>query len=194
MAADILAFDVDVVPVGRDQKQHIEIARDIAGYINTTYGESVLKLPEALIKETSMLVPGLDGAKMSKSKNNIIPVFEDAKKVQKLVNKIITDCSEIEEPKDPNNCTIFSIYKCFANLDEAEILKQKYLAGGMGWGEAKKILGEKLNNYFEKPRVKYNELINDKSYLKEIMKKGSMLAREEASKTLSRVKSVVGII
>jgi len=194
MAADILAFDVDVVPVGRDQKQHIEIARDIASAVNNNYGKPVLKLPESLIQENVETIPGLDGEKMSKSKNNVIPVFEDEKKIKKLVNSIVTDCSTVEDKKDPDKCTIFKIYSCFANADEILALRNKYTAGGMGWGEAKSTLFNKLMEHFAEPRKRYIELMNNKDHIRNILRQGSIKAREHAGQVLGRVKNAIGAI
>ncbi|MBN1115462.1 MAG: tryptophan--tRNA ligase, partial [Oligoflexia bacterium] len=140
MAADILAFDTDVVPVGKDQKQHVEIARDIAGAFNFEYKEDVLRLPEPLIRENVKTVPGVDGEKMSKSYNNIIPVFAEPDKIRKLVAKIKTDSSLPGDPKDPGKCIIFSIYKLFAQDSDVEDLRKRYISGGLGWKDAKALL------------------------------------------------------
>ena len=145
MAADILLYDTDVVPVGADQKQHVEFARDIAGYFNHTYGQT-FKLPEPIIGEDTGIIPGLDGRKMSKSYDNVIPLFAPESELKKKIMRIITDSKLPEEPKDPDTSTIFQLYKNFATESEIAELREKFLAGGMGYGTAKTILFEKINS------------------------------------------------
>lgn len=193
MAADILCFDADFVPVGKDQKQHIEIARDIASQFNNNFKNECLKLPEPLINEKTMTVPGLDGQKMSKSKNNIIPVFAEEKVLKKIINSVVTNSASLEDKKDPNTCTIFSLYKLFASTKEQEVLKQKYLAGGMGWGFAKTTLYEKIVDYFKIPRTEYAKIIKDKAYLDAVLLKGKQKAKAKAALTLDRVRKQIGI-
>lgn len=193
MAADILSFRTDFVPVGKDQKQHVEIARDIAGTFNNTFG-NILKLPEPLINQNTMVVPGIDGEKMSKSYGNIIPIFEEEDKLIKIIKKIKTDSLKIEDKKDPKNCTIFNLYKNFATDDEINSLRNKYINGGMGWGEAKEILAHKLIDYFKPYRKKYLEILNDKSYINERLNKDLNKVRSIASDVLSKIRKEIGII
>lgn len=194
MASDILSFDVDMVPVGKDQKQHVEIARDLAGYINKKFKADILKLPEPIIKKESMTIPGIDGQKMSKSYNNIIPIFEDDKKLRKIVRKIKTDSTSVEDKKNPQNCTIFNIYKLFASSSDVESLKEKYLQGGMGWGEAKDILADELISYFKDYKEKYLDIMNNKDELVKKLKANSEKARKVARNTLDKVRNSIGII
>jgi len=188
MAADILCFDTDYVPVGKDQKQHLEIARDIATTFNTTYKKDIFKIPEPIINESTSLIIGIDGQKMSKSKNNIIPLFVEENKLRKIINKIVTDSKAIEDSKDPNTCNIFSIYKYFASSTEINDLKEKYLSGGMPWSYAKDLLFEVLINNFKKERESYFKLIADKAYLNTVLKTNKEIVKQKASLVLKRVK------
>ncbi len=181
MAADILQFDADVVPVGKDQKQHLEMAIDIAQSINHNYGKELLKIPEAIIPKDTGYVIGLDGRKMSKSYNNTIPLFLPPKKLRKLIMKIVTNSQTLEEPKNPDKCNIFALYKLFADKNQIAELRNKYLAGEMGWGYAKQKLFEVMNTTLEPIRDEYNKLIDDKNYLDQVLKNGS----EKASKIVS---------
>ena len=190
MAADILLYNSDVVPVGQDQKQHVEFARDIAGSFNYIYGD-ILRTPEPVIPEDAASIPGLDGRKMSKSYGNTIPIFSNEKDLRKLVMKIITDSKTPEEPKDPEESTIYHIYNGIADKEKTEALKQRFLAGGMGYGEAKQILFEELNNYLKEPREKYEYLMNHKEDVDAILADGAAKARVEAKKTLEKVLSAV---
>ena len=149
-AADILLYDADVVPVGQDQKQHLEITRDIAERFNNVYGknEPVFKLPNAKILSTVAVVPGLDGRKMSKSYGNTIEIFDDPKEIEKKCKRIVTDSTPIEEPKNPDTCPVFNLLKLLANADETLQWSERYKAGGMGYGEVKKRLGELINSRF----------------------------------------------
>ena len=193
MAADILLFNTDIVPVGKDQKQHVEICADIAGSINHTYGEELLTIPTPVMNEMTETVTGLDGRKMSKSYNNTIPLFMPPKQLRKLVMKIVTNSQELEEPKDPDDCNVFSIYRLFATEKEQQALRERYLAGGLGWGHAKQELFEKLEETFGTMRTKYDELLADKNYLDQVLKEGAGKAREIASQTISRLRKAVGI-
>jgi len=193
MAADILLFNTDIVPVGKDQKQHVEICADIAGSINHTYGEELLTIPTPVMNEMTETVTGLDGRKMSKSYNNTIPLFMPPKKLRKLVMKIVTNSQELEEPKDPDTCNVFSIYKLFATQEEQDSLRERYLAGGLGWGHAKQELFEKLEETFGAMRDKYDELLADRAYLDSVLKEGADKAREIASQTISRLRNAAGI-
>ncbi len=192
MAADILMFDTNLVPVGKDQKQHIEIAADIARAVNYVYKKDVLIVPEPLISEETSVIIGLDGRKMSKSYNNVISPFLPTKKLRKLVMKIKTNSQEIEEVKDPNTCNVFALYKLFTTQEEQDALAQKYLTGGMGWGEAKQFLFEKLEETFSKYREEYNLIINDKAEIDNILKDGALKAREISSKVMQRLRQTSG--
>ena len=192
MAADILMFDTNLVPVGKDQKQHIEIAADIAKAVNNNYKKNLLVIPEPLINEETDVIPGLDGRKMSKSYNNVISPFLPPKKLRKLVMKIKTNSQTIEEPKNPDECNVFALYKLFADREERENLRKKYLAGGMGWGEAKQILYEKLEEVFSFYRDEYNKFINDKAEIDNLLKKGALKAREISTSTMARLRREAG--
>ena len=191
MAADILAFEADEVPVGEDQVQHIEIARDIAEKINRTYGE-VLKLPKYIIQKEVKTVPGLDGRKMSKSYGNHIPLFESSKKMRKLVMKIKTDSTEPEEPKNPDDSILMDLYKEFASGDQVEDLKQRYHQG-IGWGYVKQDLFEVMDSHIEPLRNQYNELMNDTNHLDNVLKVGAEQARERTKALMQRLRSQIGI-
>ena len=193
MAADILMFNTNVVPVGKDQKQHIEIAADIAQAVNNNYKKELLVIPEPLISETMNIIPGLDGRKMSKSYNNVISPFLPPKKLRKLVMKIKTNSQTIEEPKNPDDCNVFALYKLFADNEEQENLRKKYLAGGMGWGEAKQILYEKLEEVFSGYRDEYNKIISDKGEIDNLLKKGALKAREISSRNMARLRKEAGL-
>ena len=187
MAADILLYNSDIVPVGADQKQHVEFARDIAGYFNNIYGET-FKLPEPVISETAGTIPGLDGRKMSKSYDNTIPLFAPESELKKKIMRIITDSKTPEEPKDPDESTIFQLYKHFANADEIEQLRKMFVAGGMGYGTAKTILYEKINSVLSSARAEYERLLANPSELDAILDDGAAKARVVAAETLNRVK------
>ena len=193
MAADIVAFDADFVPVGKDQKQHVEIARDIAGAFNNTYG-NILKQPQPLIREDVMVVPGLDGQKMSKSYNNIIPVFAEPDQIRKLTSRIKTDSSKVEDPKDPDKCIVFNIYKLFASVSDAESLRKRYVTGGMSWKEAKDLLADELIKNFEEPRRRYDEILKDKAGIRNILLKNSEHARAICGPVMKRVRDAIGIL
>lgn len=193
MAADILQFDSDVVPVGKDQAQHLEMTIDIAQSVNHHYGKDLLKIPEALIREATGYVIGLDGRKMSKSYNNTIPIFLPPKKLRKLIMKIVTNSQTIEEPKDPDKCSIFALYKLFASQQQQDELRKKYLAGGMGWGHAKQYLFEIMNETLTPIRDKYTELINDKAYIDEVLKKGAEKANEYVSQKMDFIRKEIGL-
>ena len=193
MAADILLFDTNIVPVGKDQVQHVEMAQDIAQVINHNYKKPLLVIPEARTNENVMTIPGLDGRKMSKSYNNHIPLFIPEKKLRKMINKIVTNSQGIEEPKDPETCNVFALYKLFASEEEQKALAERYRAGGMGWGEAKAALFEKINEVVSPMREKYDELMDDKSRIDRILADGADKARNAASKTIKRVRKAVGV-
>ena len=184
MAADILLYNSDIVPVGADQKQHVEFARDIAGYFNHIYGET-FKLP---IGADTGVIPGLDGRKMSKSYDNIIPLFAPESELKKKIMRIITDSKLPEEPKNPDESTIFQLYKHFADENEIADLRARFENGGMGYGDAKKILFEKINSVLAAPRMEYERLMANTDELDAILANGAPRARAVAEKTYERVR------
>lgn len=186
MAADILLYNTDVVPVGADQKQHVEFARDIAGYFNNTYGET-FKLPEPVISADAGIIPGLDGRKMSKSYDNIIPLFAPESELKKKIMRIITDSKLPDEPKNPDESTIFQLYRQFANADEIADMRTRFERGGMGYGDAKRILFEKINSVLSGPRTEYERLMSNTSELDNVLASGASRARAVAEKTYERV-------
>jgi tryptophanyl-tRNA synthetase len=190
MAADILLYNSDLVPVGADQKQHVEFARDIAGYFNNTYGQ-ILKLPEPVIGEETGLIPGLDGRKMSKSYDNVIPLFAPESELKKKVMRIITDSKQPEESKDPDESTIFQLYKHFAGSSEIAELRKQFIDGGMGYGTAKTILFEKINSVLSDARREYERLIANPSEIDSILSDGAERARIVAKQTLKNVKTAM---
>ena len=191
-AADILAFHSNLVPVGADQKQHIEVTRDIAGYFNNTYGE-ILTLPEDYILESVAVVPGIDGRKMSKSYDNILGMFEPQSSIKKKVMRIVTDSTPVEEAKDPEKCSVFALLKLVASEDELAEWENRYRSGGMGYGEAKKRLLELVLEYFKPYRSKRQELENNLDYVHEVLQKGADKARPVAHKTFEDVRKAVGL-
>jgi tryptophanyl-tRNA synthetase len=192
MASDILIYKSDLVPVGKDQKQHVEITRDIAQKFNAVYG-NILVIPKEQIKSNVAVVPGTDGQKMSKSYNNTIPVFDTLKATRKKVMSIVTDSKGLEDSKDPEMCNVFALYKLFADEDNIDLMRQNYIKGGYGYGHAKRELFDKLWQYFEPIRLKREELAADKAEIQNILKKGGEKARAEAAKTLSEVRNVIGL-
>jgi len=192
-AADILIYESDIVPVGADQKQHIEVTRDIAGYFNNTYGQ-LFVLPEEYILESVSVIPGTDGRKMSKSYGNTIGIFEPEKDVRKKIMQIVTDSTPVEEPKDPDKCNVFALLKLVASPDELVEWENRYRSGPMGYSEAKKRLAELMIEYFKPFRQKRAELENNIDYAKEILAKGAARAKAVASKTLARARKAVGIV
>lgn len=191
MSADILLFKTDIVPVGKDQVQHVEIARDIAENFNKNYGETFV-LPEYKIQEETAVLPGLDGRKMSKSYNNTIPLFEEPKKLQKLINKIKTDSTAPDEPKDPSSSVVFDLYKEFASESQIEAMRDSYL-GGISWGEAKRELFQVMNAFLEEPREKYLELMATPEKLDEILLAGAEKARSVTKPFLKEIKRKIGM-
>lgn len=192
MAADILLFDTNYVPVGLDQKQHIEIARDIAQAINSTYGE-VLTLPEAHIREEVMTIPGLDGRKMSKSYDNVIPLFSPPKELRKRVMRIVTDSRRPEDPKDPDTDNVFAIYKHFATPEDIQRVREGYLQGGMAYSQIKTELYELLEEQFSEARENYERYMEDWGYLDEILMQGAEKARNISVPKLAEVRKAVGV-
>ena len=192
MAADILAFNAEHVPVGNDQVQHIEIARDIAARFNHIYQTDILTLPQALVDEQAKVIPGLDGRKMSKSYGNTIPIFLPSKQLRKMIMKIKTNSQPPQEPKDTEGCTIFSIYKAIATPNELEALAAQYQAG-IGWGDAKQILFERLDQLLEAPRERYFSLMNDKAQIDSILADGAQKARDLTAPLLATIRQVIGL-
>jgi tryptophanyl-tRNA synthetase len=172
MAADILLFQAEKVPVGKDQKQHLEIARDIAVSFNSSFGET-FTLPNAVIKEDTAIIPGTDGQKMSKSYDNTIKMFDEEKKLRKSIMKIVTDSTPVEEPKNPDTCNVFALYKLFAEKDKIEDLANRYREGGLGYGQAKQELFELIRDYFKPFKEKRDQLKDDRNYVYSILKNGS---------------------
>ncbi len=186
MSADILLYDSDIVPVGADQKQHVEFARDIAEYFNRTYG-NVFKLPEPQIKQDFGTLPGLDGRKMSKSYDNTIALMLPENQLKKKVMRIITDSKLPEEPKNPDESTIFQLYKIFATDTEIAELREKFTAGGMGYGTAKTILFEKMNSVLTPMRNEYERLMANTSEIDAVLAAGAAAAREIAQQKIDTV-------
>lgn len=192
MAADILIVQSDIVPVGRDQKQHLEITRDIAIKFNNQYGE-VFRIPKEQILEEVAVVPGLDGQKMSKSYNNAIDIFGDPKETKARIMRIVTDSKGVADPKDPDTCNVFALYKLFATPEEREAMAARYREGGMGYGEAKKALHEKFEAHFGPLRRRREELASNLDYVEDVLLRGAERARAEASITLERARKAVGL-
>lgn len=191
MAADILIYDSDVVPVGKDQIQHIEMTRDIAQRFNFIFGDT-FKIPEGLVREEVMTIPGLDGQKMSKSYDNCIYPLEAPKKLRKRVMQIITDSTPLEDPKDPDTCNVFALYSLFATPEESADLAARYRAGGFGYGHAKVALYEKINGVMAPHRERFVELRQDRSTLEDILQDGASRAREIAREVVDRARSRCG--
>ena len=192
MAADILIYDSDVVPVGKDQKQHIEMTRDLAGKINETFGP-VFKLPEPRIQAATEVVPGIDGQKMSKSYGNTIDIFGDEKGTRKRVMGIVTDSTPVEAPKDPSGSTIFQLYSLLASKNEIADMRERFQKGGTGYGDFKKELFEKLWNYFAPMRKRRDEILVDKSYIDNVFARGAKRANQIADEVMQRVRSAIGL-
>ncbi|MCS2610824.1 tryptophan--tRNA ligase [Halomonas dongshanensis] len=192
MAADILMFNAHKVPVGRDQIQHIEMARDMAGRFNHLFKGEYFTLPEAVVDQKVEVLKGLDGRKMSKSYNNTIPLFTPEKKLLKLVRKIKTNSLEPGEPKDPDGCTLFQIYSAFASDQDVAAMRQQY-ADGIGWGDAKNQLFDYLNTHLEAPRERYNALMEDPGYIESVLQKGAERAREQAAASMEKLRAAVGL-
>ena len=191
MSADILLYDAEIVPVGKDQKQHLEFTRDVAGKVNNKYGE-IFTIPEISLNGKAMYVPGVDGQKMSKSYGNTVNIFLPDKKLRKVIMKIKTDDKGLDDIKDPKTCTIFTLFALLANKDQTEQMEQNYLAGNYGYGHAKQELFELIIEKFEKERTIYNDLMNNKALLDEHLAIGAKKARETAKVTLKRVRTVLG--
>jgi len=192
MAADILLYQADAVPVGKDQKQHLEITRDIAIKFNNAYGET-FTVPEPWIEEDTAVIPGIDGQKMSKSYGNTLEIFAPEKYLKKKVMKIVTDSTPVEDPKDPAKCNVFALISLFLDAQEKAALAERYRAGGMGYGEVKKELFARMWEYFAPYRAKREELAGNLDYVREIMAKGADKTRAVAVETLDLVRSRVGL-
>jgi len=191
-AADILIYKSDLVPVGADQKQHIEVTRDIAIRFNNTYGE-ILTVPREHIIESVAVVPGIDGRKMSKSYGNTIEIFEPEESVRKKIMRIVTDSTPVEQPKDPEKCNVFALLKLVATPDELTEWEKKYRSGGVGYSEAKKRLAELMIEYFKPFREKKSELDSNLDYVKEVLAKGAERAGAVATRTFEEVRKAVGL-
>ena len=192
MAADILLFGTHFVPVGLDQQQHLEITRDVAMVFNKTYGE-ILTIPEAVIRKEVMTIPGIDGKKMSKSYNNVIPIFAPSNEILKRVKRIVTDSKRPEEPKDPDACHIFAIYQHFADADAVAAKRKLYLEGGLAYGAIKQELFELLEATFSDKRDRYNDLMDNTDALDRILAEGAEKARAIAIPILAKVRKAIGV-
>ncbi len=193
MSADILMFNVHLVPVGQDQKQHVEFARDIAQRFNRQFGE-LFVLPEAILDENLQTIVGLDGRKMSKSYNNTIPLFSEEKSLQKLCNRIVTNSQAPEESKNPDESHIFALHRLFVNSEAEQKLREKYLTGGLGWGQAKKDLFECLNERLKQPRQEYYRLMADLGHLENVLRQGALKARAKSSLFIKQIRDAIGIV
>ena len=191
MAADILLYDADIVPVGKDQLQHLEMTRDVAQRFHAKFGETFV-LPEAQISEETMYVPGTDGEKMSKSKDNTITLFDEPKKLKKTIMGIQTDSKALEEPKDPSNDNVFNLFKLLASQEAIEEMSANYLAGGYGYGHAKKELLELIQNKFKEPMEKFHYFMDNKSEIDEVLWNGAQKAQSKAEEVLKRVRTKLG--
>ena len=192
MASDILIYRSDLVPVGKDQKQHLEMTRDIAIKFNQTYGETFV-IPDEKISESVSVIPGLDGQKMSKSYNNTIEIFGEEKAMRKKFMSIKTDSKSVEEVKDPDTSSIFQLYRLFATPDQVEEMRRKYLAGGYGYGHAKQALYEAYLDYFAPMRRRREELEKEPGYIDEVLRKGAEKANAVAAQTMDEVYRAVGL-
>lgn len=193
MAADILAYDSEVVPVGQDQVQHVEVTRDLAGSFNHTFGETFV-LPMSRTLDTSAKVPGTDGQKMSKSYDNTLPIFGDVKQIRKSIMRIVTDSRPMEEPKDPEDDHLFQLYRLVASAGETAEMAETYRRGGFGYGTVKKAVAEASENYFAEARHRRSELEKDAAYVDKVLSDGATRARETAGDVLRRAKQACGLI
>jgi tryptophanyl-tRNA synthetase len=191
MAADILMFNADKVPVGKDQVQHLEMARDIAGRFNHLYGEHFV-LPQAVVDEEVAVLTGLDGRKMSKSYDNVIPVFQPTNALRKLIMRIKTNSLEPGAPKDPETCTLFAIYRAFANAEQVAALRDRY-AAGIGWGDMKQLLYETIDAELKDARTRYDALMQEPARIEEVLQAGAKKARAISAPFLQRLRHAVGL-
>ncbi|MFT4175122.1 MAG: tryptophan--tRNA ligase [Luteolibacter sp.] len=193
MAADILLYDSNQVPVGKDQKQHLEVTRDLAVKFNEAYGEGTVVMPEPIIREDTAVILGLDGRKMSKSYDNTLPIFGEEKPSKKRVMKIPTDSTPVEAPKPTENSTILALYKLFASEADYAAMVADHERGGIGYGDFKKRLADAYWDYFAPMRARREEIVADPGYVDEVLKRGAERAREESSKVLKRIRQAVGL-
>lgn len=191
MSADILMYDANIVPVGKDQLQHLEMTRDVASRFNNLMGETFV-IPEAKVQDDTNYIIGTDGEKMSKSKSNIIDIFLDDKKLRKQIMKIQTQSLSVEEAKNPDQCNVFKLFKVIASEDEVKKLHLRYTKGGIGYGEAKELLYHEIVNRFSINREKFFELTNNRDRVEELLLEGAIKARKQAQNVLKRVRSRVG--
>jgi len=192
MAADILLYDANWVPVGKDQQQHLEFTRFVAKKINHHYKKEIFVIPEAKIDQTLMTIPGVDGRKMSKSYSNYIDIFLPEKKLQKQVNKIVTDTTPVEDPKNPDTCNVFALYKLLADDDQIETMREKYLKGGYGYGDAKKALKGVIMDKYGDAREKFDYYMNNLPELHKKLEEGEAKARDIATTVLNKVRKAMG--
>jgi tryptophanyl-tRNA synthetase len=193
MAADILLYDANVVPVGKDQKQHLEVTRDLAVKVNEALGGDILTLPEPMIREESAIVPGIDGQKMSKSYHNTIPMFGEEKALRKTIMKIVSDSTPVEEPKPIENSTILALYQLFASPAEHAAMVESFRVGGFGYGHYKTQLWEAYWAYFAPMRARREEILREPGYVDEILRRGAEKARAAAAPVLDRVRRATGL-
>lgn len=193
-AADIVIYDANLVPVGQDQRQHVEMTRDIAIKFNLAFGQDALVVPEPYIVSEVAVVPGLDGQKMSKSYNNTIEIFQTPKQTQKRVAQIVTDSTPLEDAKDPDTCNVFALLNLFASDAEQEEIAGKYRAGGYGYGHAKQRLAALINETFAEARERYDKLMADADYVADVLREGGRKAREVAEATMARVRQATGVV
>ncbi len=191
MSADILIYDANIVPVGKDQLQHLEMTRDVATRFNNLMGDTFV-IPEAKIQDETKYIIGTDGEKMSKSKSNIIDIFQDDKKLRKQIMKIQTQSLSVEEPKDPDQCNVFKLFKIIGSDEEIEKLRARYTNGGMGYGEAKELLYNQTLNRFSKNRELFFELTANRDRVEQLLLEGALKARKQAQNVLKRVRARVG--
>lgn len=192
MSADILLFDTDIVPIGRDQRQHIEFARDIAGSVNAVYGADVCKLPQAQMQDDVMEIPGLDGRKMSKSYGNVLPIFAPADEVLKICKRIKTDSKQPDEPKERDNL-VYQLYRALATPAQLTDFESRFLPGGMGYGTAKTELAALHDSCFGPARAEYQRLMGDPGYVRTVLQQGAQKARDVAAPVLARIRKAAGI-
>jgi len=191
MSADILLYDADIVPVGKDQLQHLEMTRDVASRFNNLMGETFI-IPEAKIQDDTKYITGTDGEKMSKSKNNIVDIFVDDKKLRKQIMKIETQSLAVEDPKNPEDCNVFKLFEVVAPENDVQLLKSKYLKGGVGYGEAKELLFNTILQRFSENREEYFKLLENQDQVEALLLTGAQKARKQAQKVLKRVRTRVG--
>jgi tryptophanyl-tRNA synthetase len=194
MAADILLYDSDVVPVGKDQKQHLEVTRDIAIKMNERYGEGTMKWPEPRIREGTAVVPGIDGQKMSKSYDNTIPIFDTEKRVRKRVMQIVTDSTAVEDPKPVEGSNILALYRLVASADQVAAMEERFRAGGEGYGVFKQELFEAIWAFFGEARERRAEVEADEAFVDKVLEQGAEKARAEGRKVLDRTRKAVGLV